>query len=412
MVKRKFEFGLSNGFCTMGGTISGEKKELSCQVTRNMGKLPHYHDKCHILWQCHKIIVTHNNNMDNNKIVCPHCGKNNFKCSRGLTQHLRNAAYCSQAEKEKKDKEDGYFTAPKTITFGDNYWQMHHNKLAKRAKQTDDRRLARREQFKELAKYVSKEFSASGTKLGVEDDGMDLSTGSNVNFEENDVNSENSNNGHVEDVTLPPDNTIKSKFEAYCLRAQHFLPLQGRYVAAIELMFILCKTKASLDTYESMMRWHFETTGKLKKGQPLSSIPEYVSRKRLFGYLRKRYNMTEGWGIVKEITLSSTKQRVKIVTNDFISVAQHLLTDPRIKWEDYLWFDDDPLAGPPDNLDYIADINTGRAYTETYRRLIKNPDKQILMGVQFYMDAAVTGQFANLPVTAVRCAFTIFNRRA
>jgi hypothetical protein len=40
MVKRKFEFGLSNGFCTMGGAISGEKKELSCQVTRNMGKLP------------------------------------------------------------------------------------------------------------------------------------------------------------------------------------------------------------------------------------------------------------------------------------------------------------------------------------------------------------------------------------
>jgi hypothetical protein len=132
-----------------------------------------------------------------------------------------------------------------------------------------------------LAKYVSKEFSASGTKLGVEeenyhtaaeygsddDDGMDLSTGSNVNFEENDVNSEDSNNGHVEDVMLPPDNTIKSKFETYCLRAQHFLPLQGRYVAAIELMFILHKTKALLDTYESMMRWHFETTGELKKGQ-------------------------------------------------------------------------------------------------------------------------------------------------
>jgi hypothetical protein len=74
-----------------------------------------------------------------------------------------------------------------------------------------------------------------------------------------------------------------------------------------------------------------------------------------------------------------------------------------------LWFDDDPLAGPPDNLDYVADINMGRAYTETYRRLIKNPDKQILMGVQFYMDAAVTGQFANLPVTAVRCALSQFS---
>jgi hypothetical protein len=82
--------------------------------------------------------------------------------------------------------------------------------------------------------------------------------------------------------------------------------------------------------------------------------------------------MTEGWGIVKEITLSSTKQWVKIVTNDFVSVAQHLLTNPQIKWEDYLWFDDDPLSGPPDNLDYVADINTGHAYTETYWHLIKN----------------------------------------
>jgi hypothetical protein len=51
MVKLKFEFGLSNGFCTTGGAISGEKKELLCQVTRNMGKLPYYCDKCHILWQ-------------------------------------------------------------------------------------------------------------------------------------------------------------------------------------------------------------------------------------------------------------------------------------------------------------------------------------------------------------------------
>jgi hypothetical protein len=67
--------------------------------------------------------------------------------------------------------------------------------------------------------------------------------------------------------------------------------------------------------------------------------------------------MTEGWGIVKEIMLlSSTKQWVKIVTNDFVSVSQHLITDPQIKWEDYLWFDDVPLSSPPNNLDYVVDI--------------------------------------------------------
>jgi hypothetical protein len=153
----------------------------------------------------------------------------------------------------------------------------HDSTLAKRAKQTADWMLAKTE-FEQLAKYFNKKLHASGTKLGVEEenyytaaeygsddnDGMNLSTGSDVNFEENDANSEDSNNGHVVDVLLPPDNTIKSKFEAYCLCAQHFLPLQGRYMAAIELLFILHKTKASLDTYESMMRWHFETTRKLK----------------------------------------------------------------------------------------------------------------------------------------------------
>jgi hypothetical protein len=63
-------------------------------------------------------------------------------------------------------------------------------------------------------------------------------------------------------------------------------------------------------------------------------------------------------------------------------------------------------------LDYVEDVNTSLAYTKTYHHLITNPAKQILLGVQFYMDGAVTGQFANLPVTAVQIAFTIFNCRA
>jgi hypothetical protein len=60
----------------------------------------------------------------------------------------------------------------------------------------------------------------------------------------------------------------------------------------------------------------------------------------------------------------------------------------------------------------VEDVNTGAAYVKTYRRLIKNPCKQVLMGVQFYMDGAKTGQFSNLQVTAVQCTFTIFNQKA
>jgi hypothetical protein len=38
--------------------------------------------------------------------------------------------------------------------------------------------------------------------------------------------------------------------------------------------------------------------------------------------------------------------------------------------------------------------------------------KQILLGVQCYIDGAVTSQFANLQETAVQIAFTIFNQKA
>jgi hypothetical protein len=80
----------------------------------------------------------------------------------------RGRIFADQLKKETRRM--GTSVQPKTITFGDNYWQMHHNKLAKRAKQTDDCILAKTDQFVQLAKYISKGLHASGTKLGVEDD--------------------------------------------------------------------------------------------------------------------------------------------------------------------------------------------------------------------------------------------------
>jgi len=88
---------------------------------------------------------------------------------------------------------------------------------------------------------------------------------------------------------------------------------------------------------------------------------------------------------------------------------QSFLTDPRITDEDYLFFDDDPFAPPPDNLDYIGDLNTVRSYIETYNALIKDPSKEILLPVVFYADAAVTGQFVALSVTAVQFLLVIFS---
>jgi hypothetical protein len=85
--------------------------------------------------------------------------------------------------------------------------------------------------------------------------------------------------------------------------------------------------------------------------------------------------------------------------------------DPRIVGEDYLFFDDNPFA-PPHDLDYIGDINTSKAYIESYRKYITNPSKLVLLSVILYIDGAATGQFADLPVTPLRFTLGIFCRKA
>jgi hypothetical protein len=94
-------------------------------------------------------------------------------------------------------------------------------------------------------------------------------------------------------------------------------------------------------------------------------------------------------------------------------MVRSLLTDPRVRDEDYLFFDDDdPFAGPPLNFDYIGDLNTGLSYRKTYKKRVTNPAKQILLPIQVYADGCATGQFANLNITQLKIALGIHNAKA
>jgi hypothetical protein len=77
-----------------------------------------------------------------------------------------------------------------------------------------------------------------------------------------------------------------------------------------------------------------------------------------------------------------------------------------------LFFFDNPFAPPPHDLDYIGDTNRSKAYIESYRKYITNLSKQVLLPVIFYIDGAVTGQFADLPVTLLRFTLVIFGQKA
>ena len=72
-------------------------------------------------------------------------------------------------------------------------------------------------------------------------------------------------------------------------------------------------------------------------------------------------------------------------------------------------FDNDPFAPPPATINEIGNINTGRAYTETYKKLITKPGKQVLFPVIFYIDGAATGHFVDLKITAVKFTFGILS---
>ena len=223
---------------------------------------------------------------------------------------------------------------------------------------------------------------------------------------------------------LPANMIHMQHFRKYLQRAgQHFMPLTNPEVNAIRLMDTLRKKKATLDTYDAIMRWHLETTGEVGEGQGLGAASTYISRDTLLAKLSDRYNvhpiaeLERTKGTTKKpklfletpFVLPSSKASVDIIHFDAREQVVSLLTDPRFHDGDFLHFDNDPLAPPP-NLNYLGDINTGTAYKETYKKLITDPSKQILVPIVMYIDGAATGQFVDLKVEALKMTLGIFKK--
>lgn len=109
---------------------------------------------------------------------------------------------------------------------------------------------------------------------------------------------------------------------------------------------------------------------------------------------------------------------VKVPCHDASAMFRDLLTDPRIKEEDYLFFNDDPSSPPPDEWLELRDINSGLAYRETYNRLIwakpmtESGRQKVLIPVIGYLDATVTGSMSALSIEFMKCTLGIFNSKA
>lgn len=219
--------------------------------------------------------------------------------------------------------------------------------------------------------------------------------------------------GSAEEDMEAPDTSILANFRdyvAYC-QSQH-LPFTKTEEDIIDLLYQLRHSKASLDTFEVVYEWHLRANGMLPSYETLGNSPHYISRKRIFKMLSERYNMPKDhYNIPKVITLPSSGARAKLILNDVRACMQSLLTDPRIRSEDYHFFDDNPFSPPPADNDVIGHLNTGLAYYETYKHLIKKPN-QVLLPCPMYVDGTVTSTFTDHPITQFKFTIGILSRKA
>ena len=210
----------------------------------------------------------------------------------------------------------------------------------------------------------------------------------------------------------PPDTSMLDEFLAYCDPRWFVAPLEPVHITGIKLMDTLRRKKAPLNAYKDVFEWHLKETGVINENEKANAAGDkYIGRETLMKRLTGRYNMRNKAPQEKLLRLPSSKEVVRIPYLKARDCILQLLTDPRITDDDYAYFNNDPLAPPPRGLDYVGDINTGQAFINTYDELIDQPNQQLL-GVIFYIDGAATGQFADLPVTALKMTLTCFTRVA
>ena len=341
---------------------------------------------------------------------CLYCGRDDFASSRGLVQHYQQSRTCKARHQAflkgraiSSPKLGWFFPLQKVIPLSGKDLELAicHNTIPQVTEILGTNTNKRTYEQLQAQQEDNHSLDDNNNFVIEDDDGREGEQRANDVLVSPSI------------TNLPqPNPTLRQNFQAFCQTQHNSLGFTQDELNAIKLLRILRQTKAPLNAYELHMKWHLEASGKLRSHESLQKNKAYVSQDSIYKKLRIRYNLGEGYRNIERITLPHSKSEAKIIWHDAKAVMVSLLTDPRITDEDYLFFGNDPCSPPPSHLNYVGDLNTGKAYLKTYKRLITNPSKQILLPVVFYIDGANTGQFADLPVTAVKFSLGIFTRKA
>lgn len=271
-----------------------------------------------------------------------------------------------------------------------------------------------------------KVFEDEDTKMAAKDDDWAAFDGVEDSFDDDSVNVDEFLERHglklhhteppsAEDTwprfEEPPDDITRQQFKEYCAHAkEHFAPLDANQEAAVRLFDILRRKKAPLDSYDEIMSWHLRDKGTIFPGETPGQSGSFIGRKALMAFLKKRYNMEDKFPFMTTTVLPHSHARVDVVCFLASACVESLLTDPRLTDDDLSFYDNNPLADPPENVDYIGDLNTGYAFVSGHRKYKTNP-KQVPIGIQWYIDGAVTGQFENLQIVALKMTLSCFTKK-
>ena len=322
--------------------------------------------------------------------ACNYCQRSNFKTQSGLQLHLRFSRSCNEEARINLEALDETDPPTNQGLFGN---------------------------VAEVAiENGSQNGSDSGGMVMQADDEYDYAMPQLLEVQdENDWGV----GGDSEDEDLNNDDPARERlieFRRYVREVRDDMhEFTNKEVASVELLSGLVKKHASLDTYDMVMKWHGRQTAHLRNLEqydPREGPEGFISRQVLIKRLAHRYNVSPIMYQEMPVILPSSGTKVNIVHYDVRDQVVSLLTDPRLSDDDWLHFDDDPFAPPPKELTHIADLNTGRAYRDTYHKLITRPGKQILVPIVWYIDGITTGQFDKCQVESLQLSLGILTRQA
>ncbi len=217
-------------------------------------------------------------------------------------------------------------------------------------------------------------------------------------------------NGGGEPTIGRPSDEI-AEFKVYVAKAHlENGKLSKGIQACTELMDKMNRKGGSLAFYDEMIEWHVHYSDEKEAN--------YVKAQKLHEILVERNGLKRTMPTETTVKLPHSKEVVNLAVYDVLKETVDLLTDPRIGDKDYLFFNNDPFAAPPDVFDTIGDINTGLAYRESYKRWIApqpytaSGRRRVLLPYMFYLDGCVTGNYANLGLEILKFSIGVINGSA